>query len=551
MFSYGDNFDSYTRACRIKSICAKSPTGSAIEEYLMRGVQYISVYANKIKHFSGNIDEFNHIAIKVFYVTINNILIDDRVILELVKELEQAKDAIKAKYVQISKDRGFSIDIMPDGYHWHAKYKISDILKEGERLLRKKREIFSDEYVYNLRELVIIALKGIAKYARHSKNLGFESEKIYDFFLETLYSLSIDYVSEERLSAILIDSGKIYYDSMKLFDDALISRYGEPSPSRVRITPRKGKAILVSGNNIRDLEAILKATQSKNIDVYTHGEMMLAFCYPELRQFKNLVGNYGDILLDQQMDIESFPGPVMINSDCSYDPPEVYRGRMFTTSIPFWRGVDYVSEDNFSKVVTSALDSEGFSDTPTEKFVDIDCTKGILSSYIEKMKTLFKKGKLKHIFLVSGSLLMPSFGEYMQNLLKTLPENSIIIKFSGFGYLPEEKEPGTIEGIPRFIEAGIYENFYSMLRFISFFREFLTEEEEKNLISAVIYSGQENLLPVLLSFYSFGIRNYKIGNILPYNISPGVYETFMKKFGIKIKNPSPEDEELTNLLGME
>ena len=102
MFSYGDNFDSYTRACRIKSICAKSPTGSAIEEYLMRGVQYISVYANKIKHFSGNIDEFNHIAIKVFYVTINNILIDDRVILELVKELEQAKDAIKAKYVQIS-----------------------------------------------------------------------------------------------------------------------------------------------------------------------------------------------------------------------------------------------------------------------------------------------------------------------------------------------------------------------------------------------------------------------------------------------------------------
>ena len=167
------------------------------------------------------------------------------------------------------------------------------------------------------------------------------------------------------------------------------------------------------------------------------------------------------------------------------------------------------------------------------------------------MKALFKKGKLKQIFLVSGSLLMPSFGEYMQNLLKTLPEDSIVIKFSGFGYLPEEKELGTIEGIPRFIEAGIYENFYSMLRFISFFREFLTKDEEKNLISVVVYSGQDNLLPVLLSFYSLGIRNYKIGNILPYNISPGVYETFMKKFCIKIKNPSPEDEELTNLSGME
>lgn len=551
MFSYGDNFDSYSRACKIKSICAKSPTGNAIEEYLIRGVQYISVYASKIKHFSGNVDEFNHIAVKVFYITINNILIDDKVILELVKELELAKDAIKSKYVQMSKDRGFSLDIMPDGYHWQAKYTISEILKEGERLLRKKREIFKDEYIYNLRELLIIALKGIAKYTQHSKNLGFESKKIYDFFLETLYSMGIEYVSEEKLSATLVEAGKIYYEAMCLLDEALISRYGEPSSYRVRITPRKGKAILVSGNNIKDLEGILKATQSKNIDVYTHGEMMFAFCYPEFRQFSNLIGNYGDILLDQQMDIESFPGPVMINSDCSYDPPEVYRGRMFTTSIPFWRGVDYVSEDNFSKVVISAMDSEGFVQTPVEKFVDIDCSKGILSSYVDKMKDLIKRGKLKHIYLVSGSLLVSSFREYMINLFKNLPDDSVVIKFSGFGYVPEQDELGSIEGIPRFIEVGIYENFYSMLKFVSHFKTLLSEKEKMDFLSVIIYWGQDNLLPVLLSFYSLGVRDYKIGNIIPYNIAPSVYDAFMKKFGIKIKKPFADDDDLNNLLGAE
>lgn len=551
MFSYEDKFDSYTRVCRIKSICAKSPTGSAIEEYLLRGIQYLSIYVNKIRHFSGNFDEFNDITLKVLYVTITNIMFDDNVIVALVKELNDAKETIKARYSQIAKDRGFSLDVMPEGYHWHPLYKISDILKEGEKLLRKKRQTFDDDYIYNLREIVIIALKGIAKYAQHAKNLGFEDKKIYNFFADTLYSVSVEYVSEEKLTDILIEAGEINYDSIRLFDDALIERYGEPSPAEVRITPREGKAILVSGNNIKDLESILKATQSKNIDVYTHGEMIFAHCYSELRQFPNLVGNFGNLLLDQQMDIESFPGPVMLNSSCTYDPPEVYRGRIFTTSIPFWKGVDYVSADDFSRVVTAAMDSEGFKSTPPEEFIDIDCSNNPVSVHFEKIKDLYRRGKINHIYLVSGSIAMPSFGEYLQNLLKTLPKDAIVIKYSGFGYIPDEMEMGTIEGVPRFIEVGIYENFYSMLKFISYLKGSITDDELKKLISVVIYWGQDNLIPILLTFYSLGIRNYKIGNVLPYNIAPSVYETFKKKFDIKIKDPFPSDEEITNLLDME
>ncbi len=534
MFCYQCKYDSYSRFCRIKAICAKSPTSSAIEEFLLRGIQSLSIYVHKIKYFGGNVSEFNDIALKILYLSINNTTSDNKMIIEIISELNKIKDIIKDRYMEIAQLRGFSVDIMPNGFYWNPKENLSEVMKEGEKLLFQKRQLYKDEVIYNLRELLVYALRGVSQNAQHSKNLGAEDVKIYDFISDSLYLLTNAYVSEQELKSALIRAGEINYNSLKLLDNALIERYGKPEPTKVKISKVKGKAVLVSGNDIKDLESVLTLTQSKKINVYTYGEMVLAHCYPELRQFSNLIGNYGDIRVENQLEVESFPGPVLIDASSFYDPTEIYRGRVFTTNVPFWKGVDYVGKDNFEKLASSALDAEGFTESEPEKFIDISFGEDKLSLYIEKIKELCSNGKIRHIFLVSGCNILEESKEYVCNFIKSIPKDCIAIKFSGLQCDDQVFEIGEIEGVPRLIDIGIYENFYSMMNFIDVMNGLLTSEKIQQKASVIVYWNQDRILSTLLSFYSLGIRNLKIGSCNPINMPPSMIEIFKEKFGIKV-----------------
>jgi hydroxylamine reductase len=104
-----------------------------------------------------------------------------------------------------------------------------------------------------------------------------------------------------------------------------------------------------------DLYELLKQTESKGINVYTHGEMLPAHGYPELRKFEHLAGNYGTAWQNQRKEFDEFSGAILVTTNCVMNPKESYKDRMFTCGVAGVSGVKHITDRDFSAVIEKAL----------------------------------------------------------------------------------------------------------------------------------------------------------------------------------------------------
>ena len=142
---------------------------------------------------------------------------------------------------------------------------------------------------------------------------------------------------------------------MELLDAANTETYGHPEPTKVRVTPVKGKCIAVSGHDLKDLEQLLKQTQGKGINVYTHGEMLPCNAYPELKKYDHFYGHYGTAWQNQGKEFDAFPGAILMTTNCIQQPKETYKDHLFTTGLVGWPGVQHIADKNFAAVIEKAL----------------------------------------------------------------------------------------------------------------------------------------------------------------------------------------------------
>ena len=394
-----------------------------------------------------------------------------------------------------------------------------------------RRERFGAD-IAGLQELLLYGLKGMAAYAEHALVLGHEDDSTYAFIAEVLYYLAEAIPSVEALFALCLKCGEVNMRVMELLDTANTGAYGHPVPTPVRVEPLRGKAILVSGHDLKDLEKLLVQTEGMGINIYTHGEMLPAHGYPELKKFRHLVGNYGGAWQDQKDEFARFPGAILMTTNCIQEPQTDYSQRIFTSGFVGWPGVTHITNGDFSPVIKAALTAPGFAEDGPDKTILVGFGHQAVLGVAEKVVEAVKTGAIKHFFLVGGCDGARSGRDYYTDFAESVPKDCVILTLACGKYRFNKLDFGTIGGIPRLLDVGQCNDAYSAIQIaIALSKAFQCGVNDLPL-SLVLLWYEQKAVAILLTLLHLGIRNIRLGPTLPAFVTPNVLKVLQDKFNL-------------------
>ena len=328
---------------------------------------------------------------------------------------------------------------------------------------------------------------------------------------------------------------------MGLLDTANTSAYGHPAPTAVRTTPVKGKAILVSGHDLKDLQELLQQTDGKGINVYTHGEMLPAHGYPGLKKYKHLVGNYGGAWQDQRKEFAAFPGSILMTTNCIQKPQDSYNARIFTSGLVAWPGVTHISDRDFSALIQAALDSDGFAEDSPAQTITVGFGHNAVMSVADKVIEAVKAGSIKHFFLIGGCDGAKSGRNYYTDLAQQVPDDCVILTLACGKYRFNKLDFGDIGGIPRLLDVGQCNDAFSAVQIAVALAKAFDCGVNDLPLSMILSWYEQKAVVILLSLLHLGIKNIRLGPSLPACVSPAVLGVLVEKFNIMPISTPAED----------
>lgn len=399
-----------------------------------------------------------------------------------------------------------------------------------------------DEDTQSLMDTLIFGLKGIAAYAYHARILGKTDPEVDAFIEEALFKTltNVDF-SHEDVWNTLMRAGTINLKVMQMLDVANTEHFGLPSPTKVRTGTVKGPGILVTGHDLLDLEELLKQTEGTGVNVYTHGEMLPANAYPELKKYKHLIGNYGSAWQKQKKEFDEFGGPILVTTNCVLIPPESYKGRLYTTSVARVPGVKHIEDrKDFSQIIEHA---KQIGDLPERRGPDVWTGahhKAVLSLAPQIIDAV-KAGKIKHFFLVGGCDGATPGRDYYTRLAEMIPQDAVIMTLACGKYRFNDQDYGDIEGIPRFLDIGQCNDAYSAIVLAVELAKAFNVEVNELPLSIVLSWFEQKAVAIVLTLLALGIKNVRIGPTLPAFITPNNWKHIQENFGWKAIGDPEQD----------
>lgn len=487
--------------------------------------------------------------VEALFTTVTNVNFDPERLMGLLNRGFDIRQRLAAAGVAASSSVITSSAAAAAAATWAPAGDVPGLVEQGdkvtEELLARSSHMGPD--VAGAMDLVLFGLKGMAAYVDHAMVLGVEDDEVFAFFHEALAFLLRRDVSLDEALAMALKVGEVNVRAMQLLDKANTTAYGHPSPTKVRVTPVKGKAILVSGHDLCDLEAILKQTEGKGINVYTHGEMLPAHGYPELRKYAHLVGNYGGAWQDQRTEFEQFPGAIVMTTNCIQKPKHGYMGRIFTSGLVAWPGVTHVSDRDFTPVIEAALAAPGFEADEPEHLITVGFGHNAILSVADKVIEGVKSGKIRRFFLIGGCDGAKSGRNYYTELAQSVPEDCIILTLACGKYRFNKLEFGAIDGIPRLLDVGQCNDAYSAVVVAQELAKAFGTDLNGLPLSLVLSWYEQKAVCVLLSLLHLGVRNIRIGPSLPAFLTPSVVDVLHEKFNIMPVTSAIQD--LADIMG--
>lgn len=405
----------------------------------------------------------------------------------------------------------------------------------------------AQEDIRSLKSLILFGIRGMAAYAYHARVLGYENENVNKFFVKALAALGDDLGMNELLPLVL-ETGEVNLKCMELLDKANTETYGSPVPTEVSLTIEKGPFIVVTGHDLRDLEILLKQTEGKGINIYTHGEMLPAHAYPELKKYKHLKGNFGTAWQNQQKEFDNIPAPVLFTTNCLMPLKTSYADRVFTTGVVSFPSTPNIGEGkNFEPVIKKALELGGYNEDKV--MTGINGGKNLMTGFgretvlsiADKIIKAVKAGKIKHFFLVGGCDGARAGRNYYTNFVKQTPSNTIILTLACGKYRFNDIDLGTIDGLPRIMDMGQCNDAYSAIQVaVALSKAFNCSVNELPL-SIVLSWYEQKAVCILLTLLSLGIKNIRLGPTLPAFVSPNVLKYLVENFNIAPTTTPEED----------
>ena len=437
---------------------------------------------------------------------------------------------------------------------------ISEVQQENQRISRGEHPDYDmkklwdgNENIRSLKSLVLFGLKGMAAYAYHARVLRHTCREVDEFFYEALFQIGEE-GSQESLLPLVLKTGNINLKCLELLDHANTQAYGDPVPTEVPLTIEKGPFIVVSGHDLHDMKLLLEQTDGKGINIYTHSEMLPAHGYPELKKHPQLKGNFGTGWQNQQSEFHNIPAPVLFTTNCIMPLRESYADRIFTTSVVSYPGVTHIGADkDFTPVINKALECGGY-DSDKEmtgmngghKVITGFAHDAVLSR-AEKIISLIKAGKIRHIFLIGGCDGASPSRSYYSDFARLTPRDTLILTLACGKYRLNDMDLGDIDGIPRILDMGQCNDSYSAIRVAVALAEAFGCGVNDLPLTLVLSWYEQKAVCILLSLLSLGIKNIILGPTIPAFISPAVLEVLQKEFQLRAAT-TPEDD-LKKILG--
>ncbi len=523
------------QGCTVKGVCGKTDETSAIQDLLIRVLAELGTVAGKARGEGLEIPSaVNRLTAEAVFSTLTNVNFDDERFIPIVKNVAAARDELLGK--------------LKGGCSCGGVTKVGTTAAE----LSKQGEAFStasfDENpdLRSLKQILIYGLKGVAAYVDHAAILGQEDPAVFAFIHEAL-AASLKPLSMDELVALCMKCGEVNLRAMELLDAGNTGTYGHPVPTEVPLGAKAGKAILVSGHDLKDLRSLLEQTEGTGINIYTHGEMLPCHGYPELKKFSHFYGHYGTAWQNQVKEFAEFPGAILMTTNCIQKPAETYKGDIYTTGLVGWPGVTHVPNNDFSEVIAKAKELPGFPADTDKGTVMCGFARNAVLGVADKVIEGVKAGAIRHFFLVGGCDGAKPGRNYYTEFVEKVPSDCVILTLACGKFRFFDKKLGDIGGIPRLLDIGQCNDAYSAIQIaVALAGAFECGVNELPL-SMILSWYEQKAVSILLTLLHLGIKDIRLGPSLPAFITPNVLNFLVENFNIMpISTP---DEDLKAILG--
>ncbi len=422
MFCYQCEQTAKGTGCTVIGVCGKQADVASLHDLLTYALQGISLVAVEGRKVGVTDRETNVFTSKAAFSTLTNVDFDSNRFVKLIRKSVELREELKKKV----KAAGGKVDFSEDAANFTPASTVEELVKQGEKV-GFKADTTTPADIQALKHTVIFGLRGIAAYADHAQILGQEDDAVYAFMHEAYAAVLRKDLGLDDWLKLVMKAGQTNLRTMELLDAGNTGTYGHPVPTEVPLGYKKGKAILVSGHDLKDLDALLKQTEGKGIFVYTHGEMLPTHGYPELKKYPHLYGHFGTAWQNQQKQFGQFPGAILMTTNCIMKPQESYKDNIFTTGLVGWPGVKHVPGPDFSEIIEKALSMEGFKEDGDGKKVMVGFARNSVLGVADKVIEAVKSGAIRHFFLVAGCDGAKPGRNYYTEFVEKVPKDCVVL----------------------------------------------------------------------------------------------------------------------------
>ena len=528
--------------CTKIGVCGKQPEVAALQDLLIYAAKGIAQVAVEGATVGVSDPAVNRFACEAIFSTLTNVDFDPARFVVLINEAVKHREALAAKV----KAAGGSVAFADGPATLSPAADPAGLVAQGEKVGIKSDPSVNPD-IRSLRELIVYGIKGLAAYADHARILGQEDESVYAYIYEGLAATLDNTLGADDYVGLALKCGEVNLKAMELLDAGNTGTYGHPVPTAVPLAHKKGKAILVSGHDLKDLDMILQQTEGKGINVYTHGEMLPCHGYPGLKKYGHFYGHYGTAWQNQAKEFDVFPGAIVMTTNCIQKPKDSYKENIFTTGLVGWPGVTHIVDKDFTPAINKALELPGFTEDAPGKEVMVGFARNAVMGVAPTVIEAVKNKAIRHFFLVGGCDGAKPGRDYYTEFVEKVPKDCVVLTLACGKFRFFDKDLGDIGGIPRLLDVGQCNDAYSAIQIAVALAGAFECGVNDLPLSMILSWYEQKACVILLSLLHLGIKNIRLGPSLPAFITPNVLDVLVKNFNIMpIGTP---DEDLKAILG--
>ncbi len=514
MFCYQCEQTAGSKGCAGNAgVCGKSHATAEVQDKLTGALIGLARASENNEHLLT--DSTAAVVVEGLFATLTNVNFNDAALLRLIERVEDEKRKLVPECGACTSRCGRN-----DEYDMNKLWS-------------------ADEDIRSLKSLILFGIRGVAAYAYHAAVLGCKDESIHKFLYKALFAIGMDDWGMNELLPIVLEVGEVNLKCMAMLDKANTETFGHPEPTEVSLTVEKGPFIVITGHDLYDLKLLLEQTDGKGVNIYTHGEMLPAHAYPQLKKYTHLKGNFGTAWQNQQKEFADLPAPILFTTNCLMPPRTSYADRVFTTDVVGYPDVRHIGDDkDFSPIIEKALELGGFEhDTAFPginggKTVTTGFGRNAVLSVADKVIEAVKSGAIRHFFLVGGCDGARAGRNYYSEFVRNTPADTVVLTLACGKYRFNDLDLGMIGGLPRLMDIGQCNDAYSAIQIAVALADAFDCGVNDLPLSMVLSWYEQKAVCILLTLLHLGIKNIRLGPTLPAFVSPNVLNFLVEKFSI-------------------